>query len=57
MNKNIKVMSIFAAANKDKKRGYSDKNIRKLQNFLKVHHDAKPIGGRDSKPRRQSRAN
>ena len=57
MNKNIKGMSIFVAENKDKKRGYSDKNIRKLQKFLKAKHDAKPISSGDTKPRRQSRVN
>jgi hypothetical protein len=57
MSKNIKVMSIFVAENKDKKRGYSEKNIRKLVKFLKAKHDAKPISSRDTKPGRQSRAN
>jgi hypothetical protein len=50
-------MLIFVAENKDKKRGYSEKNIRKLVKFLKAKHDAKPISSRDTKPGRQSRAN
>lgn len=50
-------MSIFAAESKDKKRGYSEKNIRKLQKFLKAKHDAKPISSSDTSVRRGTRTN
>ena len=44
MKRNIKVMLIPVAVNyKTTTRGYSDKNIRKLKNYLKKKHDVKPI--------------